>query len=120
MKWIILVAGVAANAMASVLVKVAMSPPRSFPTLREPLSLLTNIPLLLGVVFYGVAFLLYALALSKLPLNVAHPILTAGAIATVAVLSAVLFREPFYWTTAIGLLLVICGVFLIAFRTGAT
>jgi multidrug transporter EmrE-like cation transporter len=116
MKWIILLLGIAANASASVLVKVAITPPRKFPSLSDPWGSLTNIPFWLGIILYGAAFFLYALALTRLPLNVAHPVLTAGAIATVAILSVVLFREPIYWTTVAGIALVIVGVMLITAR----
>lgn len=114
MKWLILILGIAANASASVLIKMAMMPPRSFPSMRDPLAAFNNWPFWLGLCLYGTAFLLYAAALKFLPLNVAHPILTSGAIATVAVLSVLIFREPVYWTTAAGILLVIVGVVLIA------
>ena len=117
MKWLILLAGIASNAAASVLVKVAMTPPRKFPTLSDPWAALTNWPLSLGLVLYGGAFLLYAAALTKLPLNVAHPILTSGAIATVALLSVIIFREQLYWTTAAGIFLVMAGVALITVQT---
>lgn len=113
MKWFILVAGILANASASVLVKLAMTPPRRFPSLDQPWSLFTNLPFLGGLVLYGMAFLLYAAALTRLPLNVAHPILTAGAVATVSVMSLVIFREPFHWTTLAGIACVIIGVALI-------
>lgn len=113
MKWFILILGIAANASASVLVKLAMLPPRSFPTLQNPMAALSNWPFWLGLGLYGIAFLLYAAALGRLPLNVAHPLLTAGAIASVAMCSALIFREPFYWTTVVGLVLVISGVVLI-------
>lgn len=116
MKWLILLLGIAANASASVLIKMAVMPPRQLPSWREPLALLENLPLLAGIALYGAAFVLYAVALTKLPLNVAHPLLTAGAIASVAVLSVALFREPFYWSTGAGLLLIIAGVFLISHR----
>jgi multidrug transporter EmrE-like cation transporter len=113
MKWLILVMGVACNASASVLVKIAMTPPRRFPTLSDPWAALSNWPLWLGLVLYGATFLFYAAALARLPLNVAHPILTAGAVATVAVLSVLLFHEPLPWTTALGIALVALGVVLI-------
>ena len=116
MKWLILVAGVAANAAASVLVKLAMLPPRRFPSPADPMAALHNWPFWAGLALYGAAFLLYAAALARLPLNVAHPVLTSGAIAAVALLSVVLFREAFYWTTATGILLVIAGVALITLR----
>ncbi|MFT0531673.1 hypothetical protein ACMHYJ_02410 [Castellaniella hirudinis] len=42
MKWLILALGIAANASASVLVKMAMMPPRKFPSLTDPLAALSN------------------------------------------------------------------------------
>ena len=116
MKWIILILGIASNASASVLVKMAMMPPRKFPSLSEPMAALSNWPFWLGLGLYGAAFLLYTAALARLPLNVAHPVLTAGAVATVALCSVLIFREPFYWTTAVGIVLVIAGVALITAR----
>jgi small multidrug resistance pump len=119
MKWLILLLGIASNASASVLVKMAMLPPRQFPSLSNPMAALTNWPFWLGLGLYGAAFLLYAAALARLPLNVAHPVLTCGAVAAVALLSFAVFREPFYWTTVAGILLVIAGVALITFRVAS-
>ena len=116
MKWFILILGIASNASASVLVKMSMMPPRKFPSLRDPMGALSNWPFWLGLGLYGGAFLLYAAALARLPLNVAHPVLTAGAVATVALFSVLIFREPFHWTTAAGIALVIAGVALITAR----
>jgi len=118
MKWLTLVLGIAANASASVLVKFAMMPPRKYPSLSDPLGALSNWPFWLGLVLYGMAFLLYAAALARLPLNIVHPILTSGAVATVALCSPLIFREPFYWTTVAGILLIITGVVLITVRVG--
>jgi len=116
MKWLILVLGIASNASASVLVKMAMMPPRKFPSLSDPMGALGNWPFWVGLVLYGAVFLLYAAALARLPLNVAHPVLTSGAVASVALLSFLIFREPFPWTTGAGILLVIAGVALITAR----
>ncbi len=116
MKWFILILGVAANAFASVLVKMAMMPPRKFPSLTDPLAALGNWPFWLGLILYGGAFLLYAAALVRFPLNVAHPVLTSGAIATVALFSVLIFRESFHWTIGAGILLIITGVALITSR----
>jgi small multidrug resistance pump len=116
MKWLILILGIVSNASASILVKMAMMPPRKFPSLSEPMAALSNWPLLLGLGLYVAAFLLYAAALARLPINVAHPVLTAGAVATVALCSVVIFREPFHWTTAAGIVLVVAGVAMITAR----
>ncbi|EOW5524452.1 multidrug transporter [Escherichia coli] len=113
MKWLILILGIACNASASVLVKMAMMPPRKFPSLGDPLASLSNWPFWLGLTLYGGAFLFYAGALAVFPLNIAHPVLTTGAVAAVAVLSVLVFNETFQWTTIAGVVFVIVGVALI-------
>lgn len=119
MKWLILILGIASNASASVLIKLAMMPPRKFPGLDDSIkSVISNWPFWLGLTLYGIAFLLYAAALARLPLNVAHPVLTSGAVAAVALCSFAIFREPFNGSTVIGILLVIAGVALITSRIG--
>lgn len=117
MKWFILILGIASNASASVLIKMAMIPPRQLPSLSDPFAVFSNWPFWLGLGLYGIAFLLYAVALVYLPLNVAHPILTSGAIALVALLSVLIFKEPMYWTTLAGITLIIVGVVLISARS---
>jgi multidrug transporter EmrE-like cation transporter len=61
---------------------------------------------------------LYAAALVSLRLNVAYPVLVSGSVVAVALLSLLLFDEPFYWTTVAGIVLVMVGVVLIAMRAG--
>lgn len=116
MKWVILLLGIVVNASASVLIKIAMMPPRKLPSISDPIAAFKNWPFWLGLGLYGGAFLLYAAALSRLPLNVAHPVLTCGAVAAVAILSNVIFHEPFHWNTTAGILLVILGVGLITIK----
>lgn len=118
MKWMILILGIASNASASVLIKLAMIPPRKFPTFNDPLESLRNWPFWLGLMLYGSAFLLYAAALARLPLNIVQPVLTAGAVATVTLLSVLLFKEPLHWARGAGIFLVIAGVALITARIG--
>ena len=113
MKWLIVLLGVATNAAASVLINAAVRPPRHALSFREPAALLMNWPFWLGLAFYAVTFLLYSVALTRLPMNVANPLFTSGAMVVVAFCSVLLFGEAFYWTTAAGLLLVIAGLWLI-------
>ncbi|PWW11558.1 EamA family transporter [Mangrovibacter plantisponsor] len=115
MKWVILLFGVLSNASASVLIKYAMIPPRKFPTVNDISSLL-NWPFWLGLCLYGLAFILYAASLSRLPLNIVHPILTVGSVAMVALFSSFILKEHFYWTTWVGIIIVILGVSLITAR----
>ena len=116
MNWLILIAGIVTNAAASILIKFAVMPPRVFPTMRDPLAALTNWPLWLGLALYGTAFLCYAAALTRFPLNIAQPILTAGTITLIAICSIVIFREPFQWMTGLGIGLILAGVFILTTR----
>ncbi len=118
MKWLILVSGIATNVAASGLIKLAITPPRKFPSFGDPFAALLNWPLWLGLVFYGATFLFYAGALARLPLNIVHPILTSGAIVFVALLSGLMFRETFYWTTILGIVMIFCGVILLTIKGG--
>lgn len=118
MKWLILILGILANASASVLVKISVTPPRKFPSMNDLWGALTNWPFWLGLALYGAAFFLYTAALARIPLNLAHPILTAGSIAIVAFCSFFIFNEPFLWSTVTGIFLVIAGVTLISLRLG--
>ncbi len=113
MKYFIIIFGILSNALASVLIKYATIAPRSFPSFNEPLQAIRNWPFWAGIFFYGLAFILYGLSLSRFPLNVAHPILTAGAISIVSLFSLVVFKEQFNWTTLLGIIFIIIGVIFI-------
>jgi small multidrug resistance pump len=115
-KWLVLILGITCNASASLLIKLAMIPPRQFPSFSDPIRSFSNWPFWLGLILYGAAFLLYAAALSFFPLNVAHPILTSGAIATVAVLSTLVLGESFNSSMVFGLICIVAGVILITNR----
>ncbi len=116
MKWLILVLGIAANVSTSVLVKMAMMPPRNFSSLGNPLGGISNWLLWPRIVLYGAAFLLHAAALARLSLNVAHPMMISVAVATAVLLSVMIFRERFHWTTEVGILFVITGMVLLTAR----
>ncbi|GIC77251.1 SMR family transporter [Moritella sp. F3] len=110
MKWLILILGILSNASASVLIKVAMTTKDTPIQLSNPLSIISNIPLVAGVGLYGIAFVLYALALTYLPLNIAHPILTSGSIALVGIASVLFFGESLSMINIAGIILIILGV----------
>jgi small multidrug resistance pump len=116
MKWLFLALAIVANALASVMIKMAVVPPRKFPSFSDPLAAIGNWPFWTGLVLFGTTFLLYAAALTMLPLNVAYVVLTSGAVVMVALLSAVIFSEQIYWTTVAGIVLVVVGVALTVSR----
>lgn len=121
MKWVVLVVGVLVNASASILIKMSSMPPRKLPSPSLPVSTwILNWPLWLGIVAYGLAFLLYVYALSFFPASVAHPIITAGAIALVATTAGLLLGEPLSGLTIAGIVVVMAGVLMIAFGSQST
>lgn len=113
MKWLILALAVAFNASASIFVKLAVQSPRQMPTINNIFSWFSSGPLWLGLFCYGLAFIMYTIVLSKMPLNVAYPILTVGAIAVVAVASVIIFDEKFSYFAMAGTMLIIAGVIMI-------
>ncbi len=77
------------------------------------LAIATNPLTLLGASCYAATFGLYALALQKVPLSLAQPVITGGASVVTAVLSALLLREVMGLTNWLGLLLVCLGIYLL-------
>jgi multidrug transporter EmrE-like cation transporter len=68
---------------------------------------------LVGGVCYAATFALYALALQKVPLSLAQPVITGGASVLTAVVSVMFLREamaPLNWA---GLALVCAGIYLL-------
>lgn len=116
MKWVLLALGLFANAGASILIKAGVSYGFELQfTFRGILDFLKNWPLILGIVFYGFAFLLYTLSLSKLPLNIVHPIMTSGSIVLVGICAYLVFHERFSIMTIAGYCFILTGVFLVSF-----
>ena len=114
MAYLVLCLSMISNAGASMLVKVGMGQlPADEGRFR---AVACNPCLWLGVILYGVAFITYALSLRLFPLNLAHPVLTAGAIAVVAAGSVVFFGEALPLSAILGLILIILGVTLISWR----
>jgi multidrug transporter EmrE-like cation transporter len=70
-------------------------------------------PLVLGgLCCFGVSLFLWLFVLSRVPLSSAYPFVALGIFVTVLV-GSIAFAEPISFMKAIGVGLVICGVFLI-------
>lgn len=116
MKWLLLILGILANAGASVTVKWAAGTPIRF---DQPFAS-GNVKVAAAVTLYFLAFLLYSAAVTRMPLAVAHPILTAGAIVLVGASAALIFREPITGLQGVGYALLLAGIVCIALSPSAT
>jgi len=74
---------------------------------------LQNIWLMIGLFFFGVAFVLWVFILSKFQLNVAYPIVVSLNICLIAVISWFLFKESLSLVQILGVVFVVMGIFLL-------
>jgi drug/metabolite transporter (DMT)-like permease len=73
----------------------------------------TNPNVLLGVVCYGLGFLVWLIVLAKAEVSYAYPLISLGYVFT-AILARVLLGEAVSFTRMAGILVTCLGVFLIA------
>jgi multidrug transporter EmrE-like cation transporter len=76
-------------------------------------SILKNIPVMCGIISYGVSFLLWIKVLSKVELSYAYPMVSIGYI-LVMFFSYFLFKENISVMRVFGVILIIAGVILVA------
>jgi multidrug transporter EmrE-like cation transporter len=67
----------------------------------------------LSLMCYGVGFLMYTVALSKLELSKAYPVSSVAAIVIIATISILFLKETVDIRKAAGLALCVAGIFLI-------
>ncbi|NMM65713.1 EamA family transporter [Clostridium sp. P21] len=77
------------------------------------LSILKNAPVMLGIIAYGVSFLLWIKVLSKVELSYAYPMVSIGYI-LVMFFSYFLFKENISIIRVAGVVFIIIGVMLVS------
>lgn len=82
--------------------------------LSEPLMLLKNGYLMLGLCFFAGALVLYSFVLSKMNLSVAYPIMTGAGFLIVVGFSVLVLRESLFWWQWIGIFSIVAGVVLLS------
>ncbi len=113
MSYLVLILGIFFNGLASILIKKSSLNVKDDLILENIFSIISNVYLILGVLFFIITFIFYFYSLTKLPLNVVHPILTSGSIVFVSLFSVIYFEEAFNIYLLCGVILIIIGVFLI-------
>jgi multidrug transporter EmrE-like cation transporter len=72
--------------------------------------------LVLGLFFFGCAFLFWVLTLSKIKLSLAYPISTALNLSLVTLLSYFIFKENLSIIQIVGVFVIITGIFLLLWK----
>jgi multidrug transporter EmrE-like cation transporter len=75
--------------------------------------LATNRMTILGAVCYVATFGFYALALQKVPLSLAQPVITGGASLVTAVVSIIYLQETLGAVNWLGLILISAGLYML-------
>ena len=69
--------------------------------------------MIIGILFYGVSFLLYVFRISKMQISIVMPVLNALNSAAIVMIGVLLFKEKIVLGQAMGIVVVIFGVVLI-------
>ncbi|NEZ46107.1 transporter [Clostridium niameyense] len=81
--------------------------------IQSILSILKNLPVMLGIISYGISFLLWIKVLSKVELSYAYPMVSLGYV-LVMIFSYFLFKENITPLRILGIACIILGVILVA------
>ncbi len=102
------------GAAAQLLLKAGMNRhgPINHLDLATLVSVFTNPRVVLAIVAYGVSSFTWIIVLSRVPLNLAYPLLTLSTV-TVAIAATPVLKEPFTWHRFVGTLLTAGGAWLI-------
>jgi len=113
----VLVVSMCFNALANFLIKLAMGGEKleiGLAHIAETLKALAVNPVLWGgLVFFGLAFVGYAVVLSRLNLSTAYPVMAGGGFLLVFLLSALYLKEAITIPHLGGALCIILGMWLL-------
>jgi multidrug transporter EmrE-like cation transporter len=116
MGYVLLALALVFNACANILLKMGSA---QFALVSETglvRAVLTNYALVGGCVLFALNVVLYALALSRIPLSVGYPIMTAGALVIITAVSVLYLRESLTMVQMAGLLLLLSGIVLVTYK----
>ena len=116
---VFLILAIVFNAGANIFMKAGvMSEPvkLSDGIIQFALSYLTNVKLMLGILFFGIALVFYTKALEKFNLSIAYPTMTSCGLLIVTLWSVFMFNERLSMLQICGLFLIVCGLWLVNFH----
>ncbi|MDP2691972.1 MAG: SMR family transporter [bacterium] len=116
MFYVLLVIALVANALANIFLKLGMMKFSGGISgmILKPWLFVLNAYVFSGLVFFGIALVLYSLVLSKMNLSVAYPIMTGVGFVIVLSFSVLGLHEQFIWWQWIGIVLIFLGVLLLS------
>ncbi|OGT39762.1 MAG: 4-amino-4-deoxy-L-arabinose transferase [Gammaproteobacteria bacterium RIFCSPHIGHO2_12_FULL_38_14] len=118
MIFLLILFGVLLNTSAQLLLKAGMSQIGHFEfslvnVLPITLKVAGNMPIMIGLMSYGVSVVVWLLVLSRVQVSFAYPMLSVGYVVN-ALAAYYLFGEPLSALRVMGIFIIIGGVYLVA------
>ncbi|WP_437908519.1 EamA family transporter [Sorangium sp. So ce327] len=117
--YLFLIIALVFNATANILMKLAS---RRVPSMEglslveKCLALVTNYHLVLGLVLFASNILFYVLALKRINLSIAYPIMSSGGFLLISVFSVYVLHETLTALQIGGIVLIAAGIALLAYN----
>jgi small multidrug resistance pump len=117
--YVFLILALTLNATANVLMKVGANRLATSGARETLSSAATNLYLVGGLGLFALNILFYIAALRKLDLSFAYPVMTAGSLLLVVLVSVLALKERITALESVGILLMLAGLALVSQRGGA-
>jgi multidrug transporter EmrE-like cation transporter len=114
MIYLILILSLMANALANVFIKAGMKDYKGGINISFISHMLKTPNVIIGLLFFALAFIGYSFVLSRLQLSIAYPIMTGAGFLVVSIFSLVLFNEPFNIFKVLGMVFIFVGIIFLA------
>lgn len=101
------------NALANVSLKIHSIKGFEFNPLLSPLVLINNVYFFIAIIFFAFNVVFYALALSRIPLSIAYPVMVMMTFLVVNSFAYFYFREPITAPQVIGYIMILVGISLV-------
>jgi len=112
--YLVLSLAIILNALANILMKVAMRKQDSTEVIKMITQSLTNHTLFLGILSFALALVAYCYVLSKLNLSIAYPLMTSLGFLIVILASWLFLNETITKIQIVGFICIIAGVWMVA------
>ncbi|MBI4975656.1 hypothetical protein HZC20_03180 [Candidatus Peregrinibacteria bacterium] len=119
MRYVLLIMAIVLNASANILTKIGASKLgilKNLPIVSSTIKFLTNYYLLGGLILFALNIVFYILALSKINLSIAYPVMTSGGFLIISLFSIFYLKESLTSLQILGIILIAIGITLIAYN----
>lgn len=115
--FVIFALGIIANAFANIALKLGMRGESSLAgqsLLAMAWEMVFNPWVWIGILSFGVSFILYSVVLTRMNLSIAYPTMTGVGFVIISIVSVLLFHESISLVQAGGLALIIAGIWIVS------